>query len=185
MSDWCDCRSAHLAGDMAPRLWKCDEHGRAGFAAEMQSIQRAARFFSISYDEAWDLAYEVLIICQMACKRLGRVFYCEDRFLSVLDRYWGMYADGVALNTIRDNPGLLLFEIPLREPKMIPILVPDPPKVYEPLRKPCKWWQLHKWIRSVDLEGFQRRTCSRCFRSEKLLPAMGPYDMPSWYEVKK
>ncbi|USN14685.1 hypothetical protein DOMOVOI_02110 [Brevundimonas phage vB_BpoS-Domovoi] len=81
----CVCSAKASAGDMAPRLWECPEHGKTGFSAfdimfEQQTLftghsdylKRQAR------DEFWLFCMGILVRRRAECRVVGEIYFDED-----------------------------------------------------------------------------------------------------------
>lgn len=95
--EYCCCAGMSDAGDMAPRLWDCNVHGKTGFAGFAIMFERQ-RLFTYScevgkrraQDEFWDFCHGVHALTKTEFRLAGK-FYddCDDMWPAVrkeLDR---------------------------------------------------------------------------------------------------
>lgn len=81
----CRCSRMADAGDMAPRLWECDEHGKTGFAAFDLIFQQQTIFTGHSdflkkeaRDDFWLFCMGVKMIKVAEAKMMGDIYFDED-----------------------------------------------------------------------------------------------------------
>lgn len=101
--DFCICNVMSNSGDMAPRLWLCEKHGRTGMAAwvficddwidrlwapeEGVSEQRKEYRRAELEDRLWNIAYGFLESKRLEELRKGNTYYDEEFFWNDLRQH--------------------------------------------------------------------------------------------------
>lgn len=85
MSAPCVCASKASAGDMAPRIWECPEHGKTGFAAFDIMFEQQTLFTGHSdilrkraRDEFWYFVMGILVRKRAEARVKGGIYFDED-----------------------------------------------------------------------------------------------------------
>lgn len=77
---FCICRMMVNSGDMAPRLWICEIHGKTGVMLIMGIINDIAVKKGLSRNNAWDLAENFRQSKISSCKLENKIYFDEDYF---------------------------------------------------------------------------------------------------------
>lgn len=85
MSAPCVCASKASAGDMAPRIWECPEHGKTGFAAFDILFEQQTLFTGHSdvllkraRDEFWYFVMGILVRKRAEARVKDAIYFDED-----------------------------------------------------------------------------------------------------------